>query len=162
MAKLPIVSGTEAVKALERFKKYCSRVERGFLGLGEALAKAQVSENPVTEPKRSPNQKRPLPFFFPATRLQYCLNRSRLRGQSPHAAARWSRKENRPQAKCSRPGPFKASLAIPGRDPAPRRNPAISHRRGRSHTRPHNPEKTGIGLRILHLNFSRFDVLLLA
>jgi hypothetical protein len=24
---------------LERFKKYCSRLERGFLGFGEALAK---------------------------------------------------------------------------------------------------------------------------
>jgi len=33
---------------LERLKKYCSPAERGFLGLGEALAKAQVSENPET------------------------------------------------------------------------------------------------------------------
>jgi len=34
--------------SMERLKKYCSPAERGFLGLGEALAKAQVSENPET------------------------------------------------------------------------------------------------------------------
>jgi len=27
---------------LERLKKYCSHLERGFLGFGEALAKEQV------------------------------------------------------------------------------------------------------------------------
>jgi hypothetical protein len=31
------------------------------LGFGEALAKEQVHSNPVTEPKRSQNPKRPLP-----------------------------------------------------------------------------------------------------
>ena len=52
--------------ALERLKKYCSHSERGFLmarparTFGEALAKEQVQENPVTEPKRSQNPKRPL------------------------------------------------------------------------------------------------------
>jgi hypothetical protein len=45
---------------LERLKKYCSHSERGFLGFGEALAKEQVRSNPVTEPKRSENPKRPL------------------------------------------------------------------------------------------------------
>jgi len=44
---------------LERLKKYCSHSERGFLGFGGALAKEQV-RNPVTEPKRSQNPKRPL------------------------------------------------------------------------------------------------------
>jgi hypothetical protein len=28
--------------SLERFKKYCRRSGRGFLGFGEALAKAQI------------------------------------------------------------------------------------------------------------------------
>jgi hypothetical protein len=45
---------------LERLKKYCSHSERGFLGFGEASAKEQVQENPVTEPKRRQNPKRPL------------------------------------------------------------------------------------------------------
>jgi hypothetical protein len=34
------------------------------LGFGEALAKEQVQRNPVTEPKRSQNPKRPLPAPF--------------------------------------------------------------------------------------------------
>jgi len=46
------------------------------LGFGEALAKAQVQSNPVTEPKRSQNPKRPLSLFPTAKRLQYFLNRS--------------------------------------------------------------------------------------
>jgi hypothetical protein len=49
----------------ERLKKYCSHTERGFLGFGEALAKERVSNNPATEPKRSQNPKRPLPFLSP-------------------------------------------------------------------------------------------------
>jgi hypothetical protein len=44
-----------------RLKKYCGHSERGFLGFGEASAKEQVQCNPVTEPKRSQNPKRPLP-----------------------------------------------------------------------------------------------------
>jgi len=43
---------------LERFNKNRGRLERGFLGFGGASAMAQV-ENPVTEPKRSQNPKRP-------------------------------------------------------------------------------------------------------
>ena len=39
-------------QTLERLKQSCSHSERGFLGSGEALAKEQVSKNPVTEPKR--------------------------------------------------------------------------------------------------------------
>jgi hypothetical protein len=31
------------IQKLERFKKCCGRSERGFLGLGEALAKEQVA-----------------------------------------------------------------------------------------------------------------------
>jgi hypothetical protein len=46
---------------LERLKKFCSHSERGFLGVGEALAKEQVQGDPVTEPKRSQDPKRPLP-----------------------------------------------------------------------------------------------------
>jgi hypothetical protein len=48
----------------ERLKKYCSHLERGFLGFGEALAKERVQRNPVTEPKRSQNPKRPLFLHF--------------------------------------------------------------------------------------------------
>ena len=52
--------------APERLKKFRSHAERGFLmarparTFGEALARAQVRSNPVTEPKRSQNPKRPL------------------------------------------------------------------------------------------------------
>jgi hypothetical protein len=42
---------------------------RGF-GEGAGL------NNPVTEPKRSQNPKRPPPYFFPTEYLQYFLNRS--------------------------------------------------------------------------------------
>jgi hypothetical protein len=49
---------------LEHLKKKCSHAERGFLGFGEASAKEQVQSNPVTEPKRSQNPKRPLSLFF--------------------------------------------------------------------------------------------------
>jgi hypothetical protein len=42
----------DAIKRLERFKKYCSHSERGFLGFGEALAK-EHARRPATEPKRS-------------------------------------------------------------------------------------------------------------
>src|SRR5450756_1246662 len=56
------------VLALERLKKNCSRSERGFLGLASGadhrpLAKEQVPSNPVTEPKRSQNPKRPPPLL---------------------------------------------------------------------------------------------------
>ncbi len=51
---------------LERLKKYCSHSDRGFLGFGEDSAKEQVQEDPVTEPKRCQNPKRPLhPSRFP-------------------------------------------------------------------------------------------------
>ena len=51
-------------RLLERLKKYRGRSERGFLGLASGadhrpLAKEQVRSNPVTEPKRSQNPKRP-------------------------------------------------------------------------------------------------------
>jgi LPS-assembly protein len=50
----------------ERLKKHRAHSERGFLSFGEALAKEQVGTNPVTEPKRSQNSKRPFSFpFFP-------------------------------------------------------------------------------------------------
>jgi hypothetical protein len=45
-------------------KKNCSHAERGFLGFGEALAKEQVPSNPLTEPKRSQDPKRPLSLLF--------------------------------------------------------------------------------------------------
>jgi len=45
---------------LERLKKYCGHSERGFLGFGEASVREQGQSNPVTEPKRSQNPKRPL------------------------------------------------------------------------------------------------------
>jgi hypothetical protein len=68
---------------LERLKKYCSHAERGFLGLGErcrssALAKAQVPTNPVTEPKRSPNTKRPL--SHPSQPRGYSISENALKG----------------------------------------------------------------------------------
>jgi hypothetical protein len=53
-------------------------LERGFLGFGEALAKEQVPSNPVTEPKRSQNPKRPPPPSLPAEWLQFFFNRSIL------------------------------------------------------------------------------------
>jgi hypothetical protein len=56
---------------LERLEKYCSRAERGFLGFGEALAKEQVCNNPVTEPKRSPKSKKTASYFFTPAWLQY-------------------------------------------------------------------------------------------
>jgi hypothetical protein len=49
---------------LERLKKNCSHAGRGFLGFGKASAKEQVQRNPVTEPKRSQNSKRPLALFL--------------------------------------------------------------------------------------------------
>jgi hypothetical protein len=45
-------------------KKNWSHAERGFLGFGKALAKEQVQSDPVTEPKRSQNPKRPLSLLF--------------------------------------------------------------------------------------------------
>jgi len=62
---LPTIRARE--RRPERLKKYCSHSERGFLGSGEALAKEQVLRNPVTEPKRSQNPKRPL--FVPSDRM---------------------------------------------------------------------------------------------
>src|ERR1700743_3761213 len=44
--------------ALECLKKYCSHPERGFLGSGEASAKEQVPNDPVTEAKRSRHLKK--------------------------------------------------------------------------------------------------------
>ena len=54
--------------SLERLKKYCSHSERGFLGFGEWCRSSAFGEgaglnNPVTEPKRSQNPKRPLLFL---------------------------------------------------------------------------------------------------
>jgi hypothetical protein len=37
----------EGFQIARAFEKYCSHAERGFLGVGEALAKAQVQSNPV-------------------------------------------------------------------------------------------------------------------
>jgi hypothetical protein len=55
-----------SIAAIERLKKCCSHLGRGFLGFGEASAKEQVHSNPVTEPKRSQNPKRPPgPLIFP-------------------------------------------------------------------------------------------------
>jgi hypothetical protein len=65
----PVYAGFKAVR--ERLKKYCSHSERGFLDFGEASAKEQVWNNPVTEPKRSQNPKRPLLVFSIAEWLQY-------------------------------------------------------------------------------------------
>jgi cysteine desulfurase/selenocysteine lyase len=85
--------------AAERLKKYCSRSERGFLGFGEALAKEQVQSNPVTEPKRSLNPKRPPSSFSPnrtATVFLKMLERKR--------AASWSRAPVLPPPKTGRTG----------------------------------------------------------
>ena len=38
-------------------------MERGFMGSGEALAKEQVPNDPVTEPKRCQNTLGPLAIF---------------------------------------------------------------------------------------------------
>jgi len=55
------------------------------LGLGEALAKAQVPTNPVTEPKRSPNPKRPL--SHPSQPRGYSISENALvRGAMPGGA----------------------------------------------------------------------------
>jgi len=49
---------------LERLKKYCSHLERGFLGFGEALTKEHGRERPATESKQSQNPKGPLSFLL--------------------------------------------------------------------------------------------------
>jgi hypothetical protein len=56
---------------LERFKKYCSHSGRGFLVFWRGFGEGAGLNNPVTEPKRSQNPKRPPPDFFPAEWLQY-------------------------------------------------------------------------------------------
>jgi hypothetical protein len=67
-------------------------LERGFLGFGEALAKEQVQRNPVTEPKRSENPKRPLSFsIFPngysiSENALWCMSkRSNIPSHPPNA-----------------------------------------------------------------------------
>jgi hypothetical protein len=45
---------------LERLKKYCSHLERGFLVFWQGFSEGAGLKNPVTEPKRSQNPKRPL------------------------------------------------------------------------------------------------------
>ena len=40
-----LVKNEPAANQLERFKKYCGHLERGFLGFGEALAKEHVWED---------------------------------------------------------------------------------------------------------------------
>ena len=67
---------------LERLKKYRSRSERGVLGFGEALAKEQVRSNPVTEPKRSQNPKRPLLSSIQPNGYSIFENALDQRGQS--------------------------------------------------------------------------------
>jgi hypothetical protein len=49
-------------------------LERGFLGFGEASAQEQVQSNPVTEPKRSQNPKRPLPSSIQPDGYSISLN----------------------------------------------------------------------------------------
>jgi len=49
---------------LERLKKYCSHLERGFLGFGEASSKEHGRKCPATESKRSQNPKRPLSILL--------------------------------------------------------------------------------------------------
>ena len=61
IARLPRKIRDQLNRRLERLKKFCGHSERGFLGFGEASAKEQVQEEPVTEPKRRQNPKRPLP-----------------------------------------------------------------------------------------------------
>jgi hypothetical protein len=62
---------TEAqIRQLERFKKHYSHSGRGFLGFGEwcrssAFGEGAGLKNPVTEPKRSQNPKRPPSYFSP-------------------------------------------------------------------------------------------------
>jgi hypothetical protein len=50
-----------------------------IIGFGEGAG----LKNPVTEPKRSPNPKRPLAHFYSAAWLQYFLNRSNARSSLP-------------------------------------------------------------------------------
>jgi hypothetical protein len=69
-------SALRQIQPLERFKKLCGRLERGFLSSGEALATEHVPR-PVTEPKRSPNSKRPLSPGLPNWPQNF-LNRSSL------------------------------------------------------------------------------------
>jgi len=61
-------------RRLERLKKYCGHLARGFLGFGEASAKEQVQSNPVTEPKRSQNPKGPLPSSIQPDGYSISLN----------------------------------------------------------------------------------------
>ena len=49
---------------LERLKKYCSRLERGFLVFWRGFRKGAGLKKPVTEPKRSQKPKRPLCHYL--------------------------------------------------------------------------------------------------
>jgi len=53
-------------------------VERGFLGSWRGFGEGAGSKDPVTEPKRCQNPKRPLSPFFNHTATSF-LNRSNLR-----------------------------------------------------------------------------------
>ena len=72
----PNYIAAEQRETLERFKKYCSHSGRGFLVFGRGFGEGAGLKDPVTEPKRSQNPKRPPLYFFPTEWLQYFLNRS--------------------------------------------------------------------------------------
>jgi hypothetical protein len=54
--------GQEHFRKIERLKKYCSHLKRGFFGFWRGFGEGAGLKSPVTEPKRSQNQKRPLLF----------------------------------------------------------------------------------------------------
>jgi hypothetical protein len=52
------------IHSLERLKKYCRHLERGFFGFWRGFGEGAGLKNPVTEPKRGQNKKRPLLSSF--------------------------------------------------------------------------------------------------
>ena len=72
---VPGISGS--IDALERFKKYCSHFGARIFGFWRGFGEGAGLQNPVTEPKRSQNPKRPPPSIVSPEWLQFFLNRSR-------------------------------------------------------------------------------------
>ena len=62
-------------QTLERFKKFCSRSERGFLGFGEASAKTHARSGLQLSRNKAKTQKDRF-FLSPPEWLQHFLNRS--------------------------------------------------------------------------------------
>ena len=74
----------QSSQCLERFKKNCGRAARGFLPLGEVLAKAHVRSDLCLSRNTAQRQKDRAPHHLTA-RLQYFLNRSKWPKSGGHA-----------------------------------------------------------------------------